>query len=93
MKERGCNPFNTKGLIGLDDGQGMLKVGFTLIEVRNFCDTLLICFVNIDTKIVKYSRCLLTMVCISHAEDNLMSRQCSNISFVLTWLEYTHFFL
>ena len=53
MKERGCNPFNTKGLIGLDDGQGMLKVGFTLIEVRNFCDTLLICFVNIDTTIAK----------------------------------------
>ena len=33
MKERGYNPYNTRGLVGLDDGQGMLKVGFTLQEV------------------------------------------------------------
>ena len=33
MKERGYNPYNVKGLVGLDDGQGMLKVGFTLQEV------------------------------------------------------------
>ena len=30
MKERGYNLYNTRGLVGLDDGQGMLKVGFTL---------------------------------------------------------------
>ena len=35
MKERGYNPYNTRGLVGLDDGQGMLKVGFTLQEVTD----------------------------------------------------------
>ena len=33
MRERRCNPHNVKGLIGLDDGQGSMKVGFTLQEV------------------------------------------------------------
>ena len=32
IHERGMNPYETTGLVGLDQGQGSLKVGLTLVE-------------------------------------------------------------